>query len=405
MAPSTAPRGRRDLHIQQVEHDGQTLTLVQDPLGILGETLCLTEFAGTLFSVLDGVRTVEEVEAIFRPVGSASLPPGFIRARIEEMKRCGLLEDEVYWRRKREILEEYRRAMVRPPSHADGSTYPADPEMLRDWLEAILNSPEATGEWTGDAPRILVAPHIDFRVNTSVYASAYRTLRGHAYDRVILLGTGHSISEGLYCPTLKAYSSPLGATRTDTTATRRLLDAANGIAAPDDFPHRGEHALEFQLLFLQHLLGADAFELIPILCGSMQELVHRVTRLGKAPWVRPFLAALREIIEEEGKRTLVVAGVDFSHIGLRFSHEIPALEMLEETRRHDRTLVEALSAWDAEAFWETELRSGSHFNVCGFSTLSTILESMETPGAKCLAYDIWDDSPTGSAVTYAALVA
>ncbi len=405
MPRTPAPRSRRDLHVQQVEQEGQNLLVVQDPLGVFKEALCLTEFAGALLSLLDGVRTLEEIEALFRPVSGDPLPPGFIRARIEEMSRRGLLEDEDFLRRRGEILEEYRRAEVRPPSHADGSTYPTVPECLSEWLEAILDSAPSDGGWNGEDPRVVVAPHIDFRVNTSVYARAYRTLRGRHYDRVVLLGTGHAIAEGIYCPTLKAYSSPLGVTRTDTSATRRLLEAADGIAAPDDFPHRGEHALEFQLLFLQHLFGPDNFELVPILCGPMHDLVEKTTRLGQVPWVRPFLEALRKVIHEEGRRTLVVAGVDFSHVGLRFSHDITAREMLEETRRHDRDLIDAFTRWDAQAFWDLERRSGAHFNVCGFSTLTTILEAVETGGGTCLGYDVWDDHPTGSAVTFAALLA
>ena len=64
----------------------------------------------------------------------------------------------------------------------------------------------------------------------------------------------------------------------------------------------------------------------------------------------------------------MVAGVDFSHIGLRFSHPVAAVEMLEETRRHDRDLMEAFSRGDADTFWKREAATGGKFNVCGFST-------------------------------------
>ena len=114
---------------------------------------------------------------------------------------------------------------------------------------------------------MLVAPHIDFRVNESVYRDAYRQLRGRGYDRVILMGTGHSILEGIYCLTSKDFSTPLGTTLNDRGA-QKLLEAADGVAAPNDYPHRSEHALEFQLIFLQHLLGAESFELVPVLVGG-----------------------------------------------------------------------------------------------------------------------------------------
>jgi AmmeMemoRadiSam system protein B len=133
------------------------------------------------------------------------------------------------------------------------------------------------------------------------------------------MGTGHSILEGIYCLSNKDFSTPLGTTRNDRGAYEKLLAAADGAAAPNDFPHRKEHALEFQLIFLQRLLGAESFG-----WSHPRGTQHLTTKLpGFAREVGfSVYEALHEVIYEDGRRTLVVAGVDFSHIGSRFSHPI-----------------------------------------------------------------------------------
>lgn len=402
--PRHYPKVRSDLEFSQIRQDGQSILVIQDPLDILKEPVCVTEFASLLLSLADGSRSLDEIQSLVVQATRSRAPDGFLSKHIKELETLGLLETEEYRRRKREVIERFLEAKVRPPSHADG-TYPADREELAKWIDCVLDEGQDESPGSGPPPQVLVAPHIDFRVNTQVYAKAYGQLKGHAFDRVVLLGTGHSVVDGIYCPSRKRFETPLGETPSDLRALDRLFASGDGILAPDDFPHRKEHALEFQIIFLQRLLGAGDFEVIPILCGSMSHWVERYTRLGKAPEVQPFLAALRDIIGERGRRTLVVAGVDFSHIGLRFSHPCAASLMIEETKRHDHDLIEAFSRWDAKGFWETEYLSRGRFNVCGFSTLSTILETVEAPSGRCLAYDIWDDSPTGSAVTFAALAA
>lgn len=399
----TRPKVRQDLSLNPVRHDGQDIIVVQDPLEIIGETLCLTDIASMLLSLMDGTRSIPEIQAVFKKYGGDQVPHDFVATHLEELDKIGLIENEDYHRRKKEIFASYAALTEREASHAH-EAYNGDPESLRAWVDVVLDDCQDPEPIRETPPKVLVAPHIDFRVNESVYRAAYRQLRNRQYDRVVLMGTGHSILEGIYCLTHKDFATPLGTTKNDRGAYGKLLAAANGAASSNDFPHRKEHALEFQLVFLQHLLGAESFELVPILVGGLQPLYHRVNRLREEPSISPFLDALREVIEEVGRNTLVVAGVDFSHIGIRFSHRVSARDMLEETKNHDRNLIEAFEKGNAASFWQTEVATEGKYNVCGFSTLSTILEAMEPAEGNCLDYGVWDDAPTGSAVTFAALV-
>jgi len=89
------------------------------------------------------------------------------------------------------------------------------------------------------------------------------------------------------------------------------LRAAGGTAiAKNDFVHRTEHSIEFQLLFLQHLLPKSSFTIVPILCGNLQIALSEYKRQVYVEKAGPVLETLTDILERHGKEALVVAGVD-----------------------------------------------------------------------------------------------
>jgi predicted class III extradiol MEMO1 family dioxygenase len=76
--------------------------------------------------------------------------------------------------------------------------------------------------------------------------------------------------------------------------------------------------------FLQHILPKNSFKIVPILCGNLQTTLPVYEREAYKEKTCDFLEAARGIIEQSREQTLVVAGVDFSHIGPKFGHEMPA---------------------------------------------------------------------------------
>ncbi len=172
--------------------------------------------------------------------------------------------------------------------------------------------------------------------------------------------------------------------------------------ASHDIDHKNEHSLEFQILFLQHLLEKD-FKLMPILCGSFHKVLHRFSRPGEIPRMPVFIDELRAFLGEGKDSVLVVAGVDFSHIGPKFGHRHAASSMLLEAREHDRSLLEAISRGDVTAFWAEAQRVNNRYNVCGFSAIALLLELFSGRDGHLLGYDFWMEDATQSAVSFAAL--
>jgi AmmeMemoRadiSam system protein B len=257
----------------------------------------------------------------------------------------------------------------------------------------------------------LVAPHIDLSVGTRAYAAAYGAL-GRAWKRsghdarpdlVIILGTGHSIERGIFCLTDKDFRTPLGTMPTDRDMVARLRAAGGECIAENDLPHRREHSIEFQLLFLQHLLGGDhGVRIVPVLCGSFHPLLTKYESPSQVPGVGEVLSVFREAIRAGGRKALVVAGVDLSHVGPKFGDKRSAKTIAADSKAHDEALQRALGKGDAREFWAESRRVRDRFHVCGFPALACLLEILPPCRYEPLHYDIWFEDATDSAVSFAA---
>ena len=120
------------------------------------------------------------------------------------------------------------------------------------WSLATGLAEDGEGNGRAEGTCAVAAPHIDLRVSEKTYSLAYGALRGPAPPAVLILGTGHS-QEQPFCLTGKTFATPLGEVSCDEAAVERLRDAGGTALSADDFHHRSEHSIEFQLIFLQRL--------------------------------------------------------------------------------------------------------------------------------------------------------
>jgi AmmeMemoRadiSam system protein B len=355
-----------------------------------------------LMTLLNGTRDIRDLQMeLMRQGGGVLVGTDEVKGLLRQLDESFLLDSEGFRQARDQVVASFNSARLRPCSHC-GVAYPKDPLELRNSLDEILNSQPPL---EGPAGKIeaLISPHIDLKVGHRVYASAYRTLRFAAPTRVVILGVGHRMAEDLFCLTDKEFETPLGVIKGEKGLIRTLREAGGDIIAAHDFPHRSEHSIEFQLIFLQHLLKEASFEIIPILCGFMQTCLPEYTRQAYLEKAGPFLDAMREIIRDPERETLLVAGVDFSHTGPKFGHEMPADYMESQSQAHDKNLLKDLAELDPEHFWEESKGVGDRFNVCGFSALACLLEVLPPCKGQVLDYQIWHEAPTRSAVSFAAV--
>ena len=110
--------------------------------------------------------------------------------------------------------------------------------------------------------------------------------------------------------------------------TRRLVDwlAGRGGAGVEmeDYCHSFEHTVELQVIFLQHMLGADV-KILPVLCGSFAHSIYQGGKPEDDDSVRAFFDALGELREREGDQLFWVLGVDMAHMGARYQDRFEAI--------------------------------------------------------------------------------
>ena len=398
------PRARHDLEFIPLIHEGQRMILVRDRLELVPEgTGFEPEFLPVL-EMLDGRRTVPALAVAFTSLGGdQAVTPRDVEGLVEQLDAAGLLVSPRYEAKLAAVSAAFAACPVRQPVFAD-QAYPGDPMALTRFLDDMLAEAADPQPALADCHRIaaVVAPHIDPEAGRSAYAAAYAALRGRTFPRrVVVLGVGHQLMDGLFCLTDKTFATPLGPVPVDTEAVNALRAAGQGTVDPSDLPHRAEHSVEFQTIFLRHVLGGD-FSLVPILCGSPLGCIHEFSRQAFRDAAGPFLTTLRELAADPD--TLTVAGVDLCHIGLKFGHDKPAIHLEEAAQAHDRVLLERLCAGDPDGFWDESARVEDAFNVCGLTALAALAEILPAARGRVLCHDILRESSTQSAVTFAAAV-
>ncbi len=397
------PKLRDDLEIIPTSYQGQKAVIVRDALGLIRNPIVLQGAALSLVGLINGRNDIQDIQSeIVRRQGGIFVSRESVERLVAELDAAFLLDSERYRAAKQGLRDEYTRLEVRPASHA-GQAYPSSKKELERYLDSILSlGREAESGENRKKVLALVAPHIDFEAGKKAYARAYGAAVNAAPSEILLLGTGHNLEEGFFSVTEKDFITPLGLTRTDKALVKELRKAGGSVVAADDLAHRQEHSLEFQLLFLQKIFGAG-FSIVPILCNSFQEELSKVSRPSQIPGVDAFLSVLSKRLAISGKSVLVVAGVDFSHIGPKFGHRRTASSLVPEAEKHDRALIEACLKGDVEALWAESRKVKDEYNVCGFSALAGLLEILPRAEGQLLDYEVWMEAATQSAVSFAAM--
>jgi MEMO1 family protein len=396
---TTRPKLRNDLEFIPLLHEGNHLILVRDGVGIVQEGLGLPREWFEFLAMLDGRMDARDIQIeLMRKSGGSLVEIDAVKALIERLDSWHLLDSENFKETMNSLKAEFSELPVRPCAFS-GRSYPGEKTELRNVLEDIVGSSKSPPM---PAPIAIVAPHIDLAAGKSSYAAAYSLLKNARPDRVIILGIGHRMDIGWFNITQKDFETPLGRVRCDRQAAFTLQQAAGNLAAASDFVHKSEHSIEFQVLFLQHLLPPDSFSIVPILCGGLPADPKRFGRTIYLEKTGGFIEALKTLITEPGIQTLMVAGVDLSHIGLKFGHAAPAASLEASAATHDRALLERLAKTDAGGFWQEILQVKDYYNVCGYPALACLLEVLPQSIGSVLDYGIYREDATGSAVTFAA---
>jgi AmmeMemoRadiSam system protein B len=244
---------------------------------------------------------------------------------------------------------------VRVPAVA-GRFYPSRADELLREIRAYTSPRKASVETGRIAALGCVSPHAGYIYSGGVAGAVYSRLE--ILERCVILCPNHTgKGRPLAIMASTAWQTPLGEVAADADLGGRLLRRFPALQE-DSAAHRGEHAIEVQLPFLQ--VRQPQLKIVPIVIGTRDFDVLR--GLGEA--LADVIADLKETRQE---RVLIVASSDMNH------YESDAV-----TRVKDRKAIERVLAMDARGLWDVVMNE--HISMCGFGPTIVMLTAAKLLG-------------------------
>ena len=302
---------------------------------------------------------------------------------------AGFLEDGVFEQLRSERRAEFAARPVREAAHA-GSAYPDEPDECRETLARYMtHSPSSAldGNLIG-----LAAPHVSPEGGWESYRAAYSVLGPeHREKTFVILATSHYGEPERFGLTRKNFTTPLGEARADLRLVDWLAERAGPALSMEDYCFSFEHTVEFQVLFLQHVLGPDV-KILPVLCGSFARSLYTGGDPEDDEGVRQFFDALGELHERERGRLVWVLGVDMAHMGARYGDRFDAIAnqgRMADVADRDSRRMERINAGDAGGFWDLVRENRDDLKWCGSAPFYTFLKSIPKLRGELRNYEQW----------------
>jgi AmmeMemoRadiSam system protein B len=299
--------------------------------------------------------------------------------------QSGFLDDATFERMREARHRAFAESPERLPAHA-GTGYPEEAEELGELFRGHLGQRVA-----GPAPIAIAAPHVSPQGGWAAYKSAYKALGPELRDKTfVVLGTSHYGEPERFGMTRKPFATPFGSTR----VASELIDELAGqpAASMEDYCHSIEHSIEFQVVFLQSIYGAD-IRVLPILCGSYAQSIYRGGMPEDDDGVQRFLDALGEINAREGDRLLWVLGIDMAHMGRRYGDQFAAIaneDRMAGVAVRDEQRIARVNAGDARGFWDLVQENHDDLKWCGSSPVYTFMRAVPEARGTLQRYEQWN---------------
>lgn len=382
----------RPLRGEPIRHRGELFMALEDPVGLCQGRI-LIPLVGFQHVVrrFDGTATLGEIQAaILRETGEL-LPSDDLLNWVRTLDDALLLDGPRF----ASAVEQYRADPVHRSVLA-GQSYPDDPVALRRLLDGFFRSPKGAGEPDlGPAPsgrlRGVLCPHIDFHRGGPVYTHAHRALAEHAdADTFVILGVSHGHPcRHRFAATRKDFETPLGMVQADQEFLDRMEAAFGRRLFDDELAHRPEWSIEFQAVFLQHLLGGRKdFRIVPILTSWFGDFMEE----GRDPIthddVAAMVAALREAEAKSGRKVAYIGSVDFAHVGPEFDDPDPVDDAtLGQIRAFDTAMIGHAASNNPGAWFAEAAAVEDRWRICGLAATYTLLHTLGPAPGRLLSYD------------------
>jgi AmmeMemoRadiSam system protein B len=397
------PRLRADLDFMPSPVAEKPGLLIRDPFHFSDATLIMPPHMIECLTFFDGEQSSLDLRAyLARLTGSVDVSD--IEAHLlDTLSEAGFLEDEAFARRKHQVEQAFAAAPVRLAQHSGGG-YPEEPSELTSVLDNYLGAEQPT------TPTLAIAaPHVSPFGGIDAYRAAYRALSPSDAQRTfVVLGTSHYGEPNRFGLTRKPFATPFGETMPAYNLIDELARNAPDAVHMEDYCHAVEHSIEFQIIFLQHLFGANV-RVLPILCGSFLKSIYEGGLPEDAEPVRRMFGAVGEMAAREGQNLCWVLGVDMAHMGQRYGdrfHATAGQDQMQAVATRDQQRIAAIAAGDPRAFWERVQEDRDdrqpELKWCGSSPFYTFLRAVPQARGELRHYQQWNIDEV-SVVSFAAM--
>lgn len=396
-----------------VEQAGQTLFLVRDPIEIAPSPLIMSALDFFIITMFDGSNNISDIKLKFaEKFGGILLRDEQIIKIIEVLDENYYLDTPQYREHHKKIMNEFRLSHIRKPWHS-GTAYEADPYQLTRQIESFYIHPEGAGILNGNISRqkdtrkltAIMTPHIDLRVGGPCYTHAYSVLKDEREaDLYIIFGVAHYGGNGFFIATAKDFETPFGVVETDKEFLERWIKNSGKDLTEDEWVHRTEHSIEFQLPFMQHALEHQ-YKILPVLCGSIEPYLQNGSNIEEYLEIAAMINALKKTLREGKKRVVFILSVDLAHVGPKFGDPQAITETeAQRIKEADYKMFDTVSRLDSAQFVEMMKNDLFSRRVDACAAIYTLLSILEKGSGETVGYGQNFQPDTGSLVSYGSMV-
>ena len=395
----------RNLQFSPIKEGEDQYVVLWDPSGLSKEKLVLPLNYFFIIQHFDGDHSLQEIGALYLKRFGEFLMPAKVEQLVGDLEAKLFLEGERTEAAKEQARAAYRQGAVRPAAFA-GKSYEAERGQLKKQLDGFFASKEGPdfkpSDNKGKPIKGLVVPTHDLKHAGPIYAWAYKELQeAQQPDVLIIIGTAHAGLEQPFALTDKDFETPLGVVPVDRPIVERLRTAVPEYFA-EDIAHVTEHAIEFQLPFLQTNPAATRpVTIVPVLASfSAMSLSDPSVRSS----VDRFVGALREAISGSAKTVCVIAAGELAHLGMRYGDSAPPTDFsFHRSMQYDLEMLKHVEDLKPEDFAAYIQKEKDQRRISGFSPIYCLLRLVEAEKGQVLRYDRGITDQYNSTVTYASM--
>ncbi|MDM8004925.1 MAG: AmmeMemoRadiSam system protein B [Phycisphaerae bacterium] len=379
------------------------LYVIRDPCGLAQGLITLSPVAMLILSLMDGENDLLDIQELFARHTLQLLPRQQLEDMVRQLDEAHFLDSPAFEAHYNSLVEDYRAAPARVSGGEE--SFGAAPGQMGTVIRQMLFDGQDTPGRINRKLVGLVAPHLDYPRGAPAYSKAYRLVAATSPPRrVIILGTNHFGQSSSVVATRKDFQTPLGTTKTDGPFIESLEKRLGTGLCEHEFDHQREHSVELQLLILQHLLGPERFEIVPVLCPDVCGPTGTAPYDGRGADLHEFGEAVGELVRADGTPTLIVAGADLSHVGGQFGDQRDLeATFLQEVERKDREALDALVSQGCEAFVKVLKARENDTRVCSAGCIYAMMTALPGGRPELLTYHQAANPQAGNGVTCAAI--